>query len=280
MSGKKLGKQPAKKENVKILQEIYDNPKSDQEFSQKETFKGSIKQYFSRPKVVDQWIAGGILFFGLAAVVLGFLQFRYNINSHFIQSVPEISLDRDAINNPDDPDLLGLRQKDTDLDGLSDYDELYLYQSSPYLKDSDSDGISDPDEIAAGTDPNCKTGEDCFGAFINDSLGSADLDNLLLSGQVPGVNLRESLIESGFSASELAGVSDSDLVELYQQVLIESEGGVNQNPGTVAVPSDIKNLTPDEIRDLLEQEGIDRGTLDSISDAELIDLVNETLISL
>lgn len=84
------GKKPAKKENVKILKEIYDNPNSDKEFAQKETFKGSVKQYFSRPRVVDQWIAGGILFFGLAAVVLGFLQFRYHLTSYFTKGDAEI----------------------------------------------------------------------------------------------------------------------------------------------------------------------------------------------
>lgn len=274
------GKKPAKKENVKILKEIYDNPNSDQEFAQKATFKGSVKQYFSRPRVVDQWIAGGILFFGLAAIVLGFLQFRYHLTSYFIQGDSQISLDRSTINNPDDPDLLGLRQKDTDLDGLSDYDELYIYGSSPYLKDSDSDGVSDPDEIAAGTDPSCKTGEDCFGTFIGSDISNPQLDNLLLQGQVPGVQIRELLIKAGFSEEELKDFSNAELQQLYQQVLIDTDGGINQSPNTISAPGSIEDLTPDEIRVLLEAEGIDRSTLDDITDAELIDLVNETLIEL
>ena len=41
-----------------------------------------------------------------------------------------------------------------------------------------------------------------------------------------------------------------------------------------------QETAPDEIRDLLEAEGVDRSTLDDITDAELIDLVNETLISI
>ena len=36
-----------------------------------------------------------------------------------------------------------LKNKDTDKDGLSDYDELNFYKTSPYLEDSDSDGFSD-----------------------------------------------------------------------------------------------------------------------------------------
>ena len=51
-----------------------------------------------------------------------------------------------------------LRSQDTDEDGLSDWDELNVYITSPYLADSDSDGIKDGEEISAGTDPNCPTG--------------------------------------------------------------------------------------------------------------------------
>src|SRR3989344_3458461 len=48
-----------------------------------------------------------------------------------------------------------LSVKDTDGDGLNDYDELYIYKTSPYLEDSDSDGVSDSAEIQKGTNPNC-----------------------------------------------------------------------------------------------------------------------------
>lgn len=47
------------------------------------------------------------------------------------------------------------KTKDTDQDGLSDYDELYIYSTSPYLMDSDSDEITDKQEVDEGTDPNC-----------------------------------------------------------------------------------------------------------------------------
>lgn len=55
-----------------------------------------------------------------------------------------------------------LKLKDTDRDGISDYDEIYMYKTSPYLADSDSDGLSDAQEIAQGTDPNCPEGRNCF----------------------------------------------------------------------------------------------------------------------
>ena len=42
---------------------------------------------------------------------------------------------------------------DTDGDGISDYDEAYVYESDPWLADSDGDGLSDGDEVGWGTNP-------------------------------------------------------------------------------------------------------------------------------
>ncbi len=55
-----------------------------------------------------------------------------------------------------------LKLKDTDRDGISDYDEQYVYRTSSYLADSDSDGLSDAEEIANNEDPNCPKGKDCL----------------------------------------------------------------------------------------------------------------------
>ncbi len=43
---------------------------------------------------------------------------------------------------------------DTDGDGLSDYDEVNVFHTSPFLADSNSDGINDYDSIKRGIDPN------------------------------------------------------------------------------------------------------------------------------
>lgn len=46
------------------------------------------------------------------------------------------------------------KDKDTDADGLSDYDEYYVYNTSPFSCDTDLDGLSDYDEINNyNTDP-------------------------------------------------------------------------------------------------------------------------------
>lgn len=62
----------------------------------------------------------------------------------------------------DDKQMKELKLKDTDRDGVTDFDEQYVYRTSPYLADSDSDGVLDGQEIASGEDPNCPVGKNCL----------------------------------------------------------------------------------------------------------------------
>lgn len=43
--------------------------------------------------------------------------------------------------------------KDSDTDGINDYEEINKYCTNPSLKDTDEDGISDSGEISLGSDP-------------------------------------------------------------------------------------------------------------------------------
>jgi lipoprotein-anchoring transpeptidase ErfK/SrfK len=47
-----------------------------------------------------------------------------------------------------------LKSMDSDHDGLSDYDEIYIYHTDPNNPDTDGDGYSDGLEVANGYDPN------------------------------------------------------------------------------------------------------------------------------
>lgn len=135
-----------------------------------------------------------------------------------------------------------LNKMDTDKDGLSDYDEIYTYKTSPYLEDTDSDGLSDKQEIDKGTDPNCPKGKDCNNAVDISAIAtttgsgtsqsaaseattldssSADQDALqaALNGQSDATTLRKLLLSSGVSQEELDQVSDEELMKSYQQTL-------------------------------------------------------------
>jgi hypothetical protein len=178
--------------------------------------------------------------------------------------------------------LLALQEADSDLDGLSDYDELYVYFTSPYLQDSDSDGFSDAEELRNNQDPNCPSGTDCS-AGLEEPLTTAgetaqpDLPNSDLSAE----EIRSLLIQNGISETELSQIDDQSLVSLYQQSLADA-----QNAGSVADAGSLDNpqvneltdlLPPDQLRKLLIDEGIDEEYLNQLSDEELYRLFMEAL---
>lgn len=47
-----------------------------------------------------------------------------------------------------------LKDRDSDGDGISDYDEMYVHKTNPYDIDTDGDGINDKIEISLGKNPN------------------------------------------------------------------------------------------------------------------------------
>lgn len=161
--------------------------------------------------------------------------------------------------NPND------KTTDTDGDGLSDWDEVHIYHTSPYLADTDGDGIPDGVEVKNGTDPNCPQGQTCAGfgqdSIINNQAPAANAFSSLVSssapvtasfGAVPSLNInnldqsqllaiyngqgtassvRAILIAAGANQADLNKISDAALLASYESVLSE------QNPGALNATS-------------------------------------------
>jgi hypothetical protein len=98
---------------------------------------------------------------GIAGALLGFLSFGANIRRPIDA---QIARDANGYQTPAQKEAVeaaAQRTRDTDQDGLTDYDELYVYRTSPYIKDTDSDGFDDKTEVESGNDPNCPVGKAC-----------------------------------------------------------------------------------------------------------------------
>ena len=105
----------------------------------------------------NQKIAVAILgVLAVAVIIAWMVQLKNSINSPFAYNPTETTETASTCEGPECQE--SLKTKDTDEDGLTDWDELNVYETSPYLEDSDSDGISDWEEINRGTDPNCPEG--------------------------------------------------------------------------------------------------------------------------
>jgi hypothetical protein len=151
------------------------------------------------------------------------------------------------------------KMKDTDGDGISDWDELNVYHTSPYLDDSDSDGVSDGAEIAQGTDPNCPKGRECQLRLdgVAQRSSTSSVQGLLegigsasptLPAPAPGKALTPDEIRSFITSNHLAteaevkGLSDQSLTALYQRAM----GGSATPPASVPAtpPAPATNAIP------------------------------------
>lgn len=67
---------------------------------------------------------------------------------------------------------------DTDGDGLSDYDEIFIYKSNPLSIDTDGDGLTDAQEVANATNPNL---------IDTDGDGLSDYEEVMLHNSNPNI---------------------------------------------------------------------------------------------
>ena len=177
--------------------------------------------------------------------------------------------------------LLELKQKDTDGDGLDDYNELYLYETSPYLPDTDSDGVPDGTEIANSTNPNCPTGQDCTLAVPASQQTVVSLpdsaDNLTTE------QLRGLLLQAGLTQEEVNAVDDATLTDLYNQVLREKSATIadvntEDNLEDLQLNQEAPDYSAADIRQLLKDQGVTNEELSNISDTELLQGWQELII--
>lgn len=128
-----------------------------------------------------------------------------------------------------------LRVKDTDNDGLNDWEELNVHKTSPYIPDTDSDNINDGDEIRLNKDPLCAEGTNCL---VEESVSTSTMstslnDNQLLEqNTLPNVEneidsiknissqeLRQVLLDNGYAPDQLNQLTDEQLSEIWREAV-------------------------------------------------------------
>ncbi len=222
--------------------------------------KGFVLQE-PRPELGKEQKVG--LFFviicGVGATILGVFYVWNHMASPFIITYtgPKLLVGDEASANA----IAKEKATDTDLDGLSDYDEKNVYGTSPYLSDTDSDGIDDRTEVTTGTDPLCKQGSVCTagvadsGAFIPTTGAGTFLSDIPNPGSAPvppsGVGG-----DSTLSTSAVSGTLTAADIER------------------------LKSLPIDQVRTILISSGADQATVTALSDADVQKAYLDLLASL
>lgn len=181
---------------------------------------------------------------------------------------------QEQLNNKNQEELVAdLKKKDTDQDGLNDYQEIYQFHTSIFLADSDSDGFSDYQEANSGNDPLCPTGEDCNllrlitpNTKLAEIVEEVALDPNLTLQQATLNQLRVFLVANGVPQADVDVLSDDDLLLIYAAWAEENKlaGEVN-----------FSELSSEEVRQfLLNQPNADVEAINKLSEQELIDIRN------
>lgn len=246
-----------------------------------------IKKKAKNWKITEVRAISIIMFIGVATIVTGIFQINKDINLPFNTPIIELP---EGFELPDFQELVQseeeqtaealekLKEVDTDEDGLSNFDELYIYTTSPYLYDSDSDGKSDQEEVEQGEDPNCPSGQQCNVAYYQP--GETELGQDL--GIASSSDLRATLQGVGVPQSVLDSMDDATLQKLYQDTVEKTgvdltnsavdAGLVNTSQGTS--PYEITyevlgDFQAPQIRELLKESGLDEETINQVDDATL-----------
>jgi len=225
----------------------YENSFNDQEeenSNEDYDYSGHVP-YSASPLTKNQkYAAAGLAFFAFFVFIFWGIQFRKSIADPLSSGRQKSDINNSQNISVTDQDL---RNKDTDGDGISDFDELNIYLTSPYLEDSDSDGVWDGDEINSNKNPNCPVGRDCSedeldiseeNKSLNDTAsgiennsiaptgnsngGSSDVEKVL-KGQGDVETLRKMLLSSGMDQKILDQISDEDLLKAYRETLEKQE---------------------------------------------------------
>jgi hypothetical protein len=208
----------------------------------------------------QKFLAIVLVFSAITVSFFGIWQVKRSIQSPFerVASLNDNSPAGSASSQSEDTSIIEMQNKDTDEDGLSDYEEFYIYKTSPYLADSDSDNIDDKKEIDLGSDPNCQEGKSC-GVIDPDSVDVATQPDIVDNEFGENENLDTDLFNFD-DFSDLDEVLSSDLFATGDSV------------------SDLfSDLSVSEIRELLIETGLPAEILDQLTDEQLLSAYRTTL---
>jgi len=250
-----------------------------------------------------------LLIFSLVILVFWAIQFRNNLHEPFTYeddgAAPVDTEQKEDDSTCNSPECIAKREaeqqnKDTDEDGLSDWDELNIYKTSPYLEDSDGDGVNDKEEIDKEEDPNCPQGTDCYNteeAIDGAQNNTPNIGNPLMNtglnnaGQTNLNNINQNDLNALMNQINGADGDTANLNNLLNQLSQESQNTNAGLPVQTQTQAQIPATPGSEeeklqklltgqgdagtLRTMLQSSGMDPNMLNQLSDDDLMDVYKQ-----
>ncbi len=194
-----------------------------------------------------------LMILGVGGLTLGFRSMHSSLYRPFEEQVMEYA-GQDFLTSSEAEEKQKEEQKkiDTDGDTLSDYDELYVFKTSPYLLDTDSDGYSDDVEVFSSNDPNCPMGSDCT-AISAETAGDDEVDT---TEMLEGVGVDVEQVESLQTQEEIMAYFTSMTPEQIREMLLEA--GVTQEEIDALSDEEIQNLFDVSLAEAVASSAVDQ----------------------
>lgn len=164
-----------------------------------------------------------------------------------------------------------LKKVDTDQDGLMDWDEVNIYQTSAYLQDTNGDGVNDGDSVKKGINPYCLPGQKCDApansqsAIVDVQNSSTTLDANFSQEQLAQMSQVTQLLELRKAAEDTGLALATDTPAL---VGLDPDGGVADRETAQQLLSG--QVSADSLRKMMLDAGVNPTDLQKISDADLL----------
>ncbi len=244
----------------------------------------------------NKFLGFTILLVALVGLIWGNYLLIYNVKNPFAALIAYNA--KNPVTDTSNYDIS--MSKDTDGDGLTDYEEINTYQTSPYLADTDSDELSDKEEVDRGRDPNCPGQGPCEGSSGSGGVvpsfagmpSSAFVSTTPFESSRPtAAQIRQVLIAQGYPQDQIDQFSDQDLLDAFDKYVVSENtsstpvSGFGQVTAQQSVASstinsatslnassleDLKKLTGAQIRQLMiKSQPSSESALKLISDDEL-----------
>jgi hypothetical protein len=208
----------------------------------------SRKQQFSSQQKLG---LGVLIVIGMTTFVFGIFQINRSILEPMARDGNLKFKSADEVRQEKEEQL---KMSDTDGDGLNDYDELYVFRTSPFLEDSDSDGASDGLEVSQSTDPNCPAGRTCRQARSTAGSGS------------------QTETPSGDAVPSNISTEEQDVLDAMEMAF----GDLDElTPETMRAR--LAEMEPDELREFMRKIGVPDDMLQQTDDETMRSLLLESL---
>jgi len=280
------------------------------------SFKEKFSQFFERKadKAVERinhtptnkLILIVLVLFSVGSVAIGALQVKAFLDKPFFSD--KLVEDKGKIRGPLDlldyireqqqtnAAITKMQQRDTDGDGLNDYDEVYVYHTNPYTKFTNGGDKSDKELVDSGEWRN-----GCIGANCNSNTDATPTTVTNTNGIVPDINAVTPTDNSNAVATNSASAGNTAVgstavgnvntlntnistntnsavsTDLSSQLL--ASGGISQL--TAVQKAELRNyfqkISTSDLRLMLASQGFEQAKIDAMTDADLTQTLNGLL---